>query len=169
MDISWIKAQGLRLAIVPRPRGGDWLLDNLRTLKQSGIEVLVSLLTKAESDELGLSEEARCCAQIGITYLVFPIEDRSVPDSRNDFSRFTELAYSELKKGSALGIHCRACIGRSSLLAACLLSCHGYEPEAAFEAITRARGRPVPDTIEQRRWVEKWAESLGGPISFPRN
>ena len=160
MNLDWIKTPGLQMAIVPRPRGGDWLLHDLQTLKATGIDVLVSLLTQAESEELGLSEEAQGCREVGLTFLVFPIEDRSVPTSYTDFSRFTELADRELKLHHAVGIHCRAGIGRSSLLAACLLSRHGYEPNEAFEAITQARGRPVPDTIEQRQWVEQWAESF---------
>jgi protein-tyrosine phosphatase len=169
MNLDWIKAPGLQLAIVPRPRGGDWLLDDLRNLKATGIDVLVSLLTQAESDELGLSEEAQGCKEVGLTFLGFPIEDRSVPSSRTDFSRFTELADSELKLHRAVGIHCRAGIGRSSLLAACLLSRHSYEPNEAFEAISKARRRPVPDTDEQRRWVEQWAESPRSSVShYPK-
>jgi protein-tyrosine phosphatase len=159
MKLDWIKAPGLDLAIVPRPRGGDWLLDDLRSLKAAGIDVLVSLLTQAEADELGLSSEAPGCKEVGIQFLVFPIEDRSVPNSAAAFSKFAEQADLELKKHSAIGIHCRAGIGRSSLLAACLLAQHGYEPSAAFEAITQARGCSVPDTDEQRRWVERWIES----------
>ena len=159
MNLDWIKAPGLQLAIVPRPRGGDWLLDDLRSLKAAGIDVLVSLLTQAEADELGLSSEAEGCKEVGIQFLVFPIGDRSVPSSAAAFSRFTEQADSELKKHCAVGIHCRAGIGRSSLLATCLLAQHGYEPSAAFEAITQARGCSVPDTDEQRRWVERWFES----------
>jgi protein-tyrosine phosphatase len=170
MNLYWIKAQGLQLAVVPRPRGGDWLLDHLKSLKQAGIKVLVSLLTAAESHELGLLEEAQCCREVGIVFLTFPIEDRSVPSSSGDFVRFTELADSKLNRSLAIGIHCRAGIGRSSLFAACLLSRHGYEPGAAFEVITQARGVPVPDTVEQRRWVEQRAESIRSSLSrFPMN
>jgi protein-tyrosine phosphatase len=159
MNLDWIKASGLQLAIVPRPRGGDWLQDDLRSLKAAGIDVLVSLLTQAEADELGLSSEAQDCKEVGIRFLTFPIEDRSVPNSATAFSKFTEQVDSEARKHCAIGIHCRAGIGRSSLFAACLLAQHGYEPTAAFEVIAQARGRAVPDTDEQRRWVEQWIES----------
>ena len=103
MNLYWIKAQELRLAIVARPRGGDWLLDDLKSLKQAGIEVLVSLLTGAESHELGLLEEAQCCKEVGIVFLTFPIEDRAAPSSFGDFSSFTELADSELNRSLAMG------------------------------------------------------------------
>jgi len=35
-----------------RPRGGDWLQDEILALKRSGISILVSLLTPEEEDEL---------------------------------------------------------------------------------------------------------------------
>jgi hypothetical protein len=110
---NWIKANGMRLAIVPRPRGHDWLLDDLRGLRARGIDTLVSLLTQEESYELGLSEEARYCREVAINFLVFPIPDRSVPSSVADFSKFATVVESELKNGRSVGIHCRAGIGRS--------------------------------------------------------
>jgi hypothetical protein len=36
---------------------------------------------------------------------------------------------------------------------ASLLVAAGLEPEEAFRRIEKARGRPVPDTPEQREWV----------------
>ena len=46
------------LAIIPRPRGGDWLDDEARALKDHGFGVVVSLLTREEAQELGLEDEA---------------------------------------------------------------------------------------------------------------
>ena len=46
-----------RVAIVARPRGGDWLRDELSALSMEGIDVLVSMLTEEESKELGLERE----------------------------------------------------------------------------------------------------------------
>ena len=47
------------------------------------------------------------------------------------------------------------------MLAACVLVTNGYSPDAAFRTIEEARGCPVPDTQEQRQWVELWAADLG--------
>ena len=56
-EFYWIAREGPgRLAIMPRD--GDWLEDELRGLRQAGVEVLVSLLTPAEVHELGLEAEA---------------------------------------------------------------------------------------------------------------
>jgi hypothetical protein len=50
-----------RIAIVARPRGGDWLCDELIALSREGIDVLVSMLTEEESNELGLHRESEEC------------------------------------------------------------------------------------------------------------
>lgn len=46
-ELFWIDGpwQG-RLAVMPRPRGGDWLEDEIVSLNKMGISVLVSTLTE---------------------------------------------------------------------------------------------------------------------------
>jgi hypothetical protein len=58
MSLYWINLDGVRLGIMPRPRGNDWLPDDLRILRQAGVDVIVSALTASEAEELGLSAEA---------------------------------------------------------------------------------------------------------------
>jgi hypothetical protein len=54
-----IRRGGLgRLSTMARPRGGDWLADELGDLAIAGVSVLVSLLTDAEAAEFDLSHEA---------------------------------------------------------------------------------------------------------------
>lgn len=51
-----------RLSIARRPRGGDWLIDELRALKDDdGVRILVSMLSPEEEIELDLTAEAECC------------------------------------------------------------------------------------------------------------
>ena len=152
--VYWITgAQPHRVAIVARPRGHDWLEDGIKNLQREGIEVLVSLLRPDEGVELGLQEERRCCDQRGIRFLSLPIEDRSVPDdlaARN----LIDLLVNDVKLGKGVGFHCRAGIGRSSMLAALILARLGWTAETAFRAISDARGCPVPDTLEQEKWTQ---------------
>jgi protein-tyrosine phosphatase len=56
-------------------------------------------------------------------------------------------------------IHCRAGVGRSALIAACLLTQAGLAAEAAFQRIGAARGCVVPDTAEQKQWVARFAST----------
>jgi protein-tyrosine phosphatase len=157
MNPYWIEAGPLRLAILPRPRGWDWLPDDIAAARRDGVDVIVSTLTKAENQELGLSEEAKCCKESMIEFLSFPIEDRSLPDSEGGVNSFIDSLGKRVKQGKSVAIHCRAGIGRSSLLCACLLVRRGLSAESAFEKIQLARGCAVPDTEEQRSWVQSFA------------
>jgi protein-tyrosine phosphatase len=55
--------------------------------------------------------------------------------------------------GKAVAIHCRAGIGRSALIAACILGRGGADANQAFAKISASRGVVVPDTDAQRDWV----------------
>jgi len=157
MNPYWIDAGFCRLAILPRPRGWDWLPDDIAAARRDGVDLIVSALTEVENQELGLSEEAKCCKESTIEFLSFPIEDRSLPDSEGSLDAFIDSLDEKLKQGESIAIHCRAGIGRSSMLCACLLVRQGLSSESAFQKIQIARGCAVPDTAEQRKWVESFA------------
>lgn len=142
-----------RIAIVARPRGGDWLCDELSALSQEGIDVLVSMLTEEEADELGLHRESDGCEAAAIKFVNLPIPDRSVPLDKDDFLRSVEHLAEMVRAGRSLGVHCRASIGRSSVLAVSILVRLGWDADEAFYAVESARGCSIPDTPEQRQWV----------------
>src|SRR5215471_13388786 len=151
-----------RIAIVARPRGGDWLGDEIAALVREGIDVLVSMLTEEEAQELGLGRESEECRAAGISFVNIPVPDRSVPPDRNEFLRQVDELAELVRNGRFLGVHCRACIGRSSVLAISLLVRLGWDVNEAFDAVELARGWP-PDTTEQRRWVR---ENLASPSNL---
>jgi protein-tyrosine phosphatase len=142
-----------RIAIVARPRGGDWLCDELSELSREGINVLVSMLTEEESTELGLDREPENCRAAAITFVNFPIPDRSVPTDTDKFLLAVEQLAQLVREGQFVGVHCRASIGRSSLLAVSVLVRLGWKTNEAFDAVELARGCSIPDTPEQRQWV----------------
>lgn len=153
-EIYWIrKDDHTRLAIVARPRGGDWLETDLSRLKNGGIEGIVSLLTAPEVEELGLTEESSFAAALGLSYFSFPIPDRTVPLDAGGFSEFIASLSAEVESGRALGIHCRGSIGRATVTAASLMVRLGWKPDVALDEIELARLCPVPDTPEQRAWI----------------
>ena len=142
-----------RLAIMARPRAGDWLEDEIAGWKAQGVDVVVSLLEMEEVTELGLRREAELCRATGIEFVSFPIPDRGVPASRRETAKLAKSIAAKIAAGRAIAIHCRAGIGRSSIVAACALVCAGIDADTAFVLIARARGVSVPDTDEQRNWV----------------
>jgi|SRR5581483_11800179 len=148
-----------RLAIAARPRGKDWLEDEVRAWHEAGIKVVMSTLTQEEEDELGLAAEAELCRSHGLEVLSFPIPDRGVPASLMIAKERAQTLERKLAEGKNVLVHCRQGIGRSSLLAAALLGMNGIPVETAFERVSAARGCPVPDTKEQRQWVERFART----------
>ena len=157
-DVYWINGPWPgRLAILARPRGADWLEDEVAGWKDAGVDVVVSLLTRGEDSELGLVDERKLVQQHGLTFISFPIADYSVPTSTTELRQLVSTLEQTLQRGTSVGIHCRQGIGRSSVVAACVLVTSGESPSTAFQNISNARGRPVPDTSEQRNWVTTFA------------
>ena len=146
-----------RLAIVPRPRGGDWLEEEIRSWREAGLDVMVSLLTHDEDTELELHQEELLCRARGIQFHAYPIQDRGVPTSRKVTTDLVQKLEKALEAGKSVAVHCRQGIGRSSLIAALLLVSAGIDPEAALAQISQARGCAVPDTLEQRNWIKSFA------------
>lgn len=156
-EIRWIEGDpSTKLAIVLRPRGGDWLDDEMQRIRRGGIDTLVSLLERLEADWLELSEEQNAAEHAGLHFLNYPIPDRTVPQPIAPFCAFTEELAQRVRNGEHIGFHCRGCIGRATITAACTLIHLGWKPADALDAIERARGLPVPDTPEQRDWILRY-------------
>ena len=153
-QIYWISGVNLgRIGITSRPRGGDWLEEEIHSYCNSGIDVVVSLLTQREIVELELVEEGFLCEAAGLEYLSFPIEDRKVPPLNQITVAFIQTLAEFLFDKKSIVIHCRMGIGRAALIAACVLVMLGNPVQKAFENIATSRGCPVPDTADQYEWV----------------
>jgi protein-tyrosine phosphatase len=149
-----------RLAISARPRGGDWLEEEIKAWRRTGLDAVVSLLTPDEMDELGLQKERDVCQKNGIDFLSLPIVDRSVPALDSNTINLFERIEAALAQGKKITVHCRQGIGRSALVAASLLVAKGTSPAAAVEQIGKARHATVPETTEQRAWIDTFAATL---------
>jgi len=151
-----------RLAIMARPRAGEWLEDEVAAWRADGVTDVVCLLEDDEVEELGLEAEPALCRAAGIKFTPFPIRDRGVPSSMSQVMSLAGTIVDKLRHGGGVAIHCRAGIGRSSLIAACALVRCGIAPTVALERIAATRGVAVPDTDEQRSWVAQFALAAKG-------
>jgi protein-tyrosine phosphatase len=156
-ELYWIEDD---VAILLRPRGGDWLSDEILDWKRDGLNVIVSLLDANEVRELGLTNEAKAVQSASLTFISFPVTDFGVPDHLLDTIKLIDALATLRAEGKKIGIHCRQGLGRSPLIAACLLVRGGVAPEMAWEIIGEARGTTVPETKEQREWLNRFAEEL---------
>ena len=148
-----------RLAISARPRGGDWLEDEIEGWRKQSVDVVVSLLTPPENEELDLKDEAGFSKAKGIRFISFPIEDRGVPQVASKVEQLVAQVGSETQQSKNVAVHCRQGIGRSSLISAALLISAGEDIEQTLKAISKARGLEVPETAEQRKWLDQFAKA----------
>lgn len=146
-----------KLAIVPRPRGNDWLEDEVAAWQQAGLNIIVSLLESVEADELGLSQEAALCEAAELEFISFPIVDRSVPIARQAAMELAAKLARQLRQGKNIGVHCRQSVGRASLMATSIMMALGIHPTEALQKISQARGCPVPETAQQYEWLMGFA------------
>lgn len=126
-----------KLYIVARPRGGDWLDDELASLHGAGVDVLVSLLEPQEAGQLGLGSEEEAAVRAGLEFFSLPVKDRGVPYSRSEFAAAVSRLEADLESGRAVAILVES----------------GVCVEEAVELVSKVRGVAVPETAEQLEWL----------------
>ena len=161
--IYWIKQEKLGsklFGIMSKPRGRDWLEDEIKRIKLKGADYIISLLEREEINNLGLEKEGEYCEKYGMNYINFPIEDVNTPVDENKFLELVEDLSKKLNEGKKLIIHCRMGIGRSSILASGILIKQGVNVRDVFEILSKHRELKVPDTVEQEEWVSKISQRI---------
>ena len=136
--------------------------DDIASWRRAGIDSVLSLLTPDEERDLDLRDEAAEVRAQGMDFSSFPIPDRQVPRSEEKLAEALERVARTLADRKNVLVHCRQGIGRSGLLAACLLVKKGMSPGAAVESVSAGRGVAVPETVEQRDWIDHYAVALTG-------
>ena len=86
--LYWVKGPWPRkLALAARPRGGDWLEDEVVDWRRSGVDAILSLLTPGEERDFGLEQEGPQAKAQATEFTSFPIADRQVPGSETRTGR----------------------------------------------------------------------------------
>lgn len=154
-DLFWIPGPWRgRLAVAARPRGGDWLEDEVGSWREAGLDVVVSLLENDEAAQLELDHEGDVAESSGVHFISFPVPDRGVPTSTRDALSLLSRITTALIEGNNVAVHCRQGIGRSGLVAAGLLVTSGMDADEAIRVVSRARGLTIPETPAQLQWIK---------------
>ena len=161
--IYWINEEVVgekMLGIMPRPRGNDWLEDEIKWLGIRDVDYLISLLENSEANELELEHEAELCEQYNIQFINFPIRDVNVPTEKENFLKLVNHLNEHLNNSKKIVIHCRMGIGRASVLASGILIKRGIKAKDVFKIIGKYRELEVPDTEEQKNWIYNLEKEL---------
>lgn len=152
-------------------RGGmvdlDWITPELavggrfpsaaavRLVREHFVAAVIDVRAEACDDEHVLRQH-------GLSLLHLPTEDHCAiaPDMLNDGVAF---AQRHLDGGRRVFIHCEHGIGRSALLALCVLVERGCEPLAALALAKDRRAKVAPSPAQYEAWV-RWLEQRGARV-----
>ena len=152
-QLYWINQfAGGNLAIMAAPRMDEQLESTIMGWRDEGVDTIVSLLERSEIPNLADAEQT-LCEEFGIEFFACPLRDKTVPDIVGPFANLAHHLADRIAAGKSVAIHCRAGIGRSTTLAACVLILLGIDGAVALDMIAAARGLEVPETEAQRQWV----------------
>lgn len=86
-----------------------------------------------------------------LMYLHIPVRDMQAP-ALEDVRRFVQFVKECLERDKAVGVHCRAGLGRTGTMLACYLVSRGMDSTAAVNRIRQLRPGSV-ETADQVRTV----------------
>jgi protein-tyrosine phosphatase len=123
-----------------------------RLAEEHGIGAVVDLREEDRDDE----EQLRAA---GIDFLHLPTPDLE-PASLEMLGRGVEFVQDRIGEGKRVLIHCQHGIGRSALLALCVLVDHGWEPLDALSHAKDRRRVVSPSRSQYDGWVA-WLQARG--------
>ncbi|WP_030436145.1 hypothetical protein [Actinoplanes subtropicus] len=133
-----------RLATIAHPREDGWADEQLAELAGAGVTVLVSALTTAEQQRLGLGGGAAAAARLGVDLVSFPAGEDSPP--QDEAAKVVTLAFqlaAQVRAGRFVATQCFGGVGRSTLLACTTLVLLGIAPGEALRRVTGGAEAPV--------------------------
>jgi protein-tyrosine phosphatase len=144
----------------------DLRADLHRLVDEYGTDVLVTILEVEEMEWMRIADLREHAVAHGMESLWYPVEDLNAPGDEElpEFLAFLGDVLERLEGGRTVVVHCRGGLGRSGMVAACLLAVRDCEPERAIEVVRQARGPGAVEMPVQEDLVETVA-SGGGATS----
>lgn len=142
----------------------SWLADNLavggcfpmeqapRVARDHGIRGIVDLREEARDDD-------RLLGEAGMEFLHLPTPDLE-PASAAMLDKGVQFARRHIEQGDAVLIHCQHGIGRSPLLALCVMVDLGWEPLDALAQAKDRRAAVSPSQSQYEGWA-RWLRARG--------
>jgi protein-tyrosine phosphatase len=123
-----------------------------RLASEHGVSAVIDLRAEDCDDEEQLREA-------GIDFLHLPTPDQLSPNAAV-LDRGVEFARTHIDRGDRVLIHCQGGIGRSALLALCVLVDLGYEPLDALAHAKNCRWAVSPSYDQYCGWA-RWLDTRG--------
>jgi ribA/ribD-fused uncharacterized protein len=141
--------------------------DRVKELEENGIKYFINLTCEGEKKIIPFTTQ--------YTYISYPMQDHKAPKDWRSFAKlilYLSNIILNLKENDKIHINCKAGVGRSGVVVACLL-CYikKITPDEAIELTTKYhRERAIikenikkltsPQTISQKNFVKKFFDKL---------
>ncbi|MFL6733734.1 MAG: dual specificity protein phosphatase family protein [Sphingomicrobium sp.] len=136
--------------------GGSFPDERAHELAEAhGVGAVVDLRAEEQDDEDALRSA-------GITFLHLPTPDLN-PATADHLDKGVEFVRAQRGHGRKVLIHCQHGIGRSALLALCVLVDAGADPLTALAQAKDRRGRISPSESQYHGWAE-WLRRHGHQV-----
>jgi len=133
--------------------GGCFPIERAEELSsRHGVAAIVDLREEDRDDEALLQEQ-------GIAFLHLPTPDLQ-PASARMLEQGVRFVRERLGNGGKVLIHCQHGIGRSALLALCVLVDEGWEPLDALKHVKDRREAVSPSRLQYEGW-SRWLIARG--------
>jgi ADP-ribosyl-[dinitrogen reductase] hydrolase len=148
----------------PSREGHRWARDldaDLDVIAREGVRTIACLVEAHELVKWAIAGLPSAAAARGIELLHRPIPDVSVPSLYAARSLVRELI---ARREAPMLIHCIGGLGRTGVIAGCLLRALDVAPDEVLRRLVAARGDECPQNEKQRRFVTDFTYSrpIGG-------
>jgi len=135
--------------------------ERLARLLEAGVNSFIDLTQAGEVDPY------ETALPVSIDYLRKPIRDHGTPTVPAQMAEILGCLQASLREGRRVYLHCRAGIGRTGMVAGCLLVEQGFSGEEALAELNRlwrqsaraSQWPAVPETEEQSDYVRRWSRA----------
>ncbi|KAF6350961.1 cyclin dependent kinase inhibitor 3 [Rhinolophus ferrumequinum] len=175
IQISWLPlsrvncSQFLGLCALPGCKFKDIRRNSQKDteeLRSYGIQDIFVFCTRGELSKYRVPNLLTLYQQYGIITHHYPIPDGGTPDIASCCEIMEELAIC-LKNNRKTLIHCYGGVGRSCLVAACLLLylSDTVSPQQAIDSLRDLRGSGAIQTIKQYNYLHEFRDKLAAHLS----
>jgi len=131
-----------RLIFTPCPGTKEASLsDSISTLKQAGVNMLITLMDDKEMQENNALSLPVECSKQGLDWIQLPIPDNAPPSKvfEEQWHKQIENILNSLNSNGSIAVHCKGGSGRTGLTIALILAAYGWPTDKVIKEVQKIR------------------------------
>jgi protein-tyrosine phosphatase len=143
--------------ILPLPEGGGLIFtpcpgtkevdlrSALQDLRAAGASAVITLMPSHELQENNATDLPAVCAELGMSWFHFPVEDDAAPSDEfaSQWALYSAAILQMLDEGKTIAVHCKGGSGRTGLMIANLLLARQMPLDEAMAQVQAIRPKSL--------------------------